>query len=339
MEHETVKNIITIGTSAGGISAVSRLASTFSRDLDAAVFIVIHVPVNSMTQVILNTIQKKTALKCIIPADQQLIENRNIYLAPADHHMLLEAGTIRITKGAYENHWRPSIDVLFRSAAAAYNACVTGIILTGLLDDGTSGMSAIKRSGGLCMVQEPSEADFPDMPNNVLHNMEVDYKVSVDEMGYILSDLFSRSSCKEMPVPEDVKLEAEIAKRMSTSVEDLKKLGDITPFTCPDCGGVLVKVEADAVPRYRCYTGHTFTEKTLEGEQLKGLEDSLWVAIRMLEERKNLLLTMSDYEPARNGVTGQSREKRVEEIKLHVDRLKLMLMDFGKHTDSYTLIN
>jgi len=330
MKSETIKNIITIGTSAGGISAVSRLVSTFHEDLDAAVFIVIHVSRNSMTDVILNTIQKKTLLKCVLPEDQDLIQNRTIYLAPADRHMLLERGTIRITKGAYENHWRPSIDVLFRSAAAAYNGCVTGIVLTGLLDDGTSGMYAIKRSGGRCMVQEPAEADFPDMPNNVLGNMEVDYKVSIDEMGHILTDLFSRSSCEETVVPDDVLLEAEIAKRMSSSVEDLKKLGEITTLTCPDCGGVLARVAEDIVPRYRCYTGHTFTEKSLEDEQVKGIEDSLWVAIRMLEERKNLLRTMTGNlsDPPGNQ-TDQPGKRRSEEIQVHIDRLKMMLMDLG----------
>jgi two-component system chemotaxis response regulator CheB len=340
-EQEVIRNIITIGTSAGGISAVSRLASTFHEDLDAAVFIVIHISRNSLTDVILHTIQKQTALKCVIPEDQQLIENRTIYLAPADHHMLLERGTIRITKGAYENHWRPSIDVLFRSAAAAYNSCVTGIILTGLLDDGTSGMYAIKRCGGLCMVQEPAEAEFPDMPNNVLQNVEVDYSASIDEIGHILSDLFSRDSCMETAVPEDVKLEAEIAKRMSSNIEDLKRLGDLTPLTCPDCGGVLVKVEADAVPRYRCYTGHTFTELALENEQVKGIEDSLWVAIRMMEERKNLLMNIKNYEPGQNdnGVAEQSRKQRAGEIQLHIDRLKIMLMGLGENKNPVVQIN
>jgi two-component system chemotaxis response regulator CheB len=330
MKSENLKNIITIGTSAGGISAVSRLVSTFHEDLDAAVFIVIHVSRDSMVDVILGIIQKNTLLNCVIPEDQDLIENRTIYLAPSDHHMMLERGTIRITKGAYENHWRPSIDVLFRSAAAAYNACVTGIILTGLLDDGTSGMYAIKRSGGRCMIQEPAEADFPDMPTNVLNNMDVDYRVSIDEMGHILSDLFSRSACEETAVPDDVRLEAEIAMRMSSNLEDLKQLGELTSLTCPDCGGVLARVSEDAIPRYRCYTGHTFTEKSLEDEQIKGIEDSLWVAIRMLEERKNLLQTIAGNQHGRsNGMAEYTGKQRTEEIQLHVDRLKMMLMDLG----------
>lgn len=317
-----VKNIITIGASAGGIAAVSRLLSTFSKQLDASVFIVIHISRNSLTDVILSQIQRQTPLKCVIPKDGDSIINGHIYLAPADHHMMLEKEKILVKKGAFENHWRPSIDVLFRSAAATYGACVTGIILTGLLDDGTSGMSAIKRSGGMCIVQDPVEADFPDMPKNVLQNIAVDYEVPIADMGYILSDLFSRQGCKSDNVPDDVKLEAEITRRMSSNVNELKKLGTLTAFTCPDCGGALVKVEQDMVPRYRCYTGHSFTEKTLENEQVKSLEDSLWVAIRMMEERRNLLNTMSNQNEA-------VRKERAEEILIHIERLKNMLTNIG----------
>lgn len=317
-----VKNIITIGASAGGIAAVSRLISTFSRQLDASVFIVIHISRNSLTDVILNQIQRQTALKCIIPEDGDPIRNGHIYLATADHHMILEKNRILIRKGAFENHWRPSIDVLFRSAAATYGSCVTGIILTGLLDDGTSGMSAIKRSGGVCIVQDPVEADFPDMPKNVLQNIAVDYKVPIADMGYILSDLFSRQECKGGDAPEDVRLEAEITRRMSSNVNELEKLGMQTACTCPDCGGALVKVEQDAVPRYRCYTGHSFTAKALENEQARSLEDSLWVAIRMMEERRNLLTTMSSQDvPA--------RMERAGEILIHIECLRNMLTNIG----------
>ncbi len=329
MKTETVKNIITIGTSAGGISAVSKLVSTFNQDLDAAIFIVIHLSRKSTMEVILHTVQKQTRLKCVVPEDQQEIENRTIYLAKADHHMLLEKGRVIITRGAFENHWRPSIDVLFRSAAAAYGSQVTGIILTGLLDDGTSGMTAIKRSGGLCIVQDPAEAEFPDMPNNVLRAVEVDYSVPVSEMEYILTDQFSRSSNKETEAPADVKLEAEITRRMTSNVEDLAKLGDFTQLTCPECGGVLVKVANDKIPRYRCYTGHSFTEKVLEDEQLKGIEDSLWVAIRMMEERKNLLLNMKEY-GVREGHIKSANKELAEGIQLHINRLRKMLMDLGE---------
>lgn len=196
MENGELKNIITIGASAGGIAAVSRLVATFQQDMNAAVFIVIHVSVHSEAGVILHNIQKNTSWQCTVPADQEVIKSGTIYLAPSDHHMMVEKGTISINRGAFENHMRPSVDVLFRSAAAAYNSRVTGIILTGLLDDGALGMYAIKRCGGLCMVQDPEEAEYPDMPVNVLKMIEVDYKVAINEMGYILSDLFSRKPLK-----------------------------------------------------------------------------------------------------------------------------------------------
>lgn len=332
MKKNKVTNIITIGTSAGGLTAVSRLVKTFNEDLDAAVFIVIHMARNSSAGVIQDIIQRQALLPCVIPEDRDPIQNKTIYLAKADHHLLIEKGTIRVTKGAYENHWRPAIDVLFRSAAVAYNSCVTGIILTGLLDDGTSGMYAIKKSGGRSIVQDPAEADFPDMPLNVLQAIEVDYKVSVDEMGYILADLYSRSSCEPVEVPKDIQIEAAIAERMSTNTEDQLQLGTLTPLTCPDCGGVMVQVENDAVTRFRCYTGHTFTEKSLETEQLKGIEESLWVAIRMLEERRNLLLNIGRSNIARSSEQLLAHKKKhAADIQLHVDRLKEILIGLNEN--------
>ena len=318
------KNIITIGASAGGLEAVTRLVKTFRSDIDAAIFIVIHLSTISRADVISEIIQNDTTLNCVIPYDQQEIENRTIYLAPTDHHMLLEKGYIRITKGSTENHYRPSIDVLFRSAATSYTACVTGIVLTGLLDDGTSGMNAIKRCGGTCIVQAPEDAAFPDMPNSVLKNINVDYSVPITGMADILDNLYSQAACQELEVPADIKLETEIAKRVTTNVSDLSQLGDFTPFTCPDCGGAMVKVDSDTVTRYRCYTGHAFTEKFLETEQLKRIEESLWVSIRMMEERKNLLLSM-DLGP-RPQSSIERKNERIMSIQLHIDTLRATLL-------------
>lgn len=115
------------------------------------------------------------------------------------------------------------------------------------------------------------------MPLNVLHNVDVDYCVSIEEMAYILLDLFSKTKPAVTDVPEDVQLEAKIALRMSSEVEDVYKLGHLTPFTCPECGGTLVKIEEGYLKRYKCYTGHSFTEKSLEEAQIKAMEDSLWV--------------------------------------------------------------
>ena len=327
-----VKNIITIGASAGGLEAITRLVKTFKNDMDAAILIVIHLSNYSRSDVIIDILQKNTTLKCIVPFDQQEIENSTIYLAPTDRHLLLERGRMRITRGAKENHYRPSIDALFRSAAEAYTGCVTGIILTGLLDDGSSGMNAIKRCGGRCIVQDPNEAAFTDMPNSVLRTTAVDFTMSIHEMGYVLDDLYSRSICHQQQVPADIKLEAEIARRLTTNIEDIRNLGSFTPLTCPDCGGVMVKVDDDEPARYRCYTGHTFTEKILESEQLKRIEESMWVSIRMLEERKNLLLNMQG-ETNSNGQTPERRDERIGDMQVHIDTLRNALLSMNTITD------
>lgn len=282
MDNYDVKNIITIGASAGGISAVSELASGIKLELDAAVFVVIHISKNSLVEIIRQQIQKRTSLKCVVAADGDRIKKNVIYLAPPDRHMMLEKGKILVEKGAYDSHWRPSIDVLFRSAAATYDSCVTGIILTGLLDDGTSGMTAIKRSGGVCIIQDPEEAEFPDMPQNVLKAIKVDFKAPLYEIGYILSDLHSRKPCEVGTVPDEVKLEAEITKNLSSET----------------------------------------TENFSQVDQSKELEESLWIAIRMMEERRNLLENMTSYNDA-------GRNERIFQLGKHLNRLKRLLLELG----------
>jgi two-component system chemotaxis response regulator CheB len=323
---KNVRNIITIGASAGGLSAVSKLLAKLPADLDAAVFIVIHLGKAAIVDVVLNMLGKNSALSISVPEDGTPINTGQVYLAPSDSHMMLEKGHILIKQGAKENHWRPSIDVLFRTAAAAYDSCVTGIILTGLLDDGTSGMAAIKKCGGRCIVQEPGDAEFPDMPNNVLNNMDVDYRVQIEEMGYILSDLYSRNNCDATSVPDDVKLESAITLRMATSLPATAQLGTLTPFTCPDCGGVLTQIdETDAETRYRCFTGHVFSESFLENQYADKTEETLWVAIRMMEERRNFNNTMR-----KHGVNEREREERDKEILAHIERLKTIMQQVAK---------
>ena len=187
-----VKDIIVIGASAGGYNAITKLVSKLPGDRQVAIFVVMHMAKTSSPSIFKEHLEKNTQYKCHIPADKEEIQSGCIYIAQPDLHMLIKPGRIHLVRGEKENHWRPSIDVLFRSAAASYGSCVTGIILSGMMDDGTSGMSAIKKSGGICIVQEPSEAEFSDMPLNVLNHVEVDHRVPIDDMGYILDDILSK---------------------------------------------------------------------------------------------------------------------------------------------------
>jgi two-component system chemotaxis response regulator CheB len=332
-----IKKIIVIGASAGGYKAIADLVGAISPDMDVAVFAVLHMSSNSSGEIVLHHLQQRTSLTCRVATDGMQIAGGHLYLAPPDHHMMIKDGSIRVHNGPRENRWRPSIDVLFRSAAACCDSHVIGIILSGLMDDGTSGMSAIKRSGGICIVQEPKEAEYPDMPNSVLNSVDVDYQVPVSDMGYVISDVLSKQINAMLPIPEDVKIEAEITEKMVSNIEQLEQIGSHTNFTCPDCGGHLWKISQDGVHRYRCYTGHVYTERVLNEKQSEGLEESLWVSIRILEERRNLLAIMAGHEKeAGQEAASLETKKRSEEVDIHIERLKTVLLAMS-HTNSATV--
>jgi two-component system chemotaxis response regulator CheB len=329
-----IKNVILIGASAGGFKAIFQMVEKIPANIPAAIFVVMHLGKQSMPEIIAQQVQKVTKFTCSIPTNGEEIKAGHLYVAPKDSHMLITKDVIHITKGPHENRWRPSIDVLFRSAAAAYDSKVIGIVLSGMMDDGTSGMSAIKRSGGVCIVQEPLEAEFPDMPRNVLNKVDVDYQVSVNDISYILDDLFAKPEGTMHAIPEDIKIEAQIAQGMISSVNELKKIGEQSDFTCPECGGSLFTMHNDNTHRYRCFTGHTYNEKLLVETQAEALEESIWVCIRMLEERKGLLRKVAEHEGeiGQNGNALQSL-KISEDIVQHIERLKALLVTMSKNGD------
>src|SRR5438046_2361834 len=151
------RDIIVIGASAGGVEALVELVRLLPPDLPAAVFVVLHVPPQS-TSVLPSILNRARTLPAVHPHDGQATQHGRIYVAPPDHHMLIKDGTIRLTRGPRENRNRPAADALFRTAARDYGPRVTGVVLSGALDDGTAGLSAIKSRGGLAVVQDPAEA-------------------------------------------------------------------------------------------------------------------------------------------------------------------------------------
>jgi len=156
-------DIIVIGTSAGGVDALVKVVSALPGDLPAALFVVLHVSADSSSM--LPTILSRSGpLPAIHPEDGTPFVHGTIYVAPPDNHLMLESGKVRVVRGPKENRQRPSVDPLFRSAALTYGPRVTGVILTGALDDGTAGLLAIKHSGGVAIVQAPYEALYASMP-------------------------------------------------------------------------------------------------------------------------------------------------------------------------------
>jgi two-component system, chemotaxis family, protein-glutamate methylesterase/glutaminase len=259
------------------------------------------------------------------------IRNRHLYLAIPDKHLLVKGGVMLFGSGPTENRWRPSIDALFRSAAAAYNSRVIGIVLTGMLNDGTAGMIAIKKCGGTSIVQDPAQAEYSEMPESVLQNTAVDYCVKLEQMGTLLREKTINGIPEPHEVPSEVKLEAEIAEKAIVNMDILKDLANHSVFTCPDCGGGLWEMKNEGISRYRCHTGHVYTQDEFDLKQQDALEGTLWVALRMMEERKQLMDKMAKEEKNKGWVsTAEKKHQRAEELTVHIERLKQLLFDTKK---------
>jgi len=324
------KFVIVVGASAGGLNALSEFVGQLKAGMDASVFIVMHLSRTSISDFLMHRLQPVTQLKCNIAADGAIIEKDEIYIAASNCHLLVKKGSIVLGRGPEENRWRPSIDVLFRSAAAAYSTRVIGVVLTGMLDDGTTGMMAIKRSGGTCIVQDPNEAEYPDMPLSVLNNMEADYCISLADMGEVIFGI-TQTTPEEKPAPDDVIIESEIAERVVVDYDNVRKLGEKSIYACPDCGGGLWNITNDGegqgkVDRYRCHIGHSYSEKDLVIKQSEIFESTLWTALRIMEERRNLLKKMEN-DHTKKGLSTMAKgyKEKADGIQVHVDKMKEIL--------------
>jgi two-component system chemotaxis response regulator CheB len=316
--------IIVIGTSAGGLEALDRLIGQLPTDLPAAIFIVQHMAPDNTGEALLQRLGKYKAFDCKLAKDRQAFETGRIYIAPPDFHLLVKKTTMLVTKGARENRSRPGIDPLFRSAAVAHGPQVIGIVLTGMLDDGTAGLIAIKKCGGVTVVQDPQEAAYPEMPQSALNNLDVDHCLPAAEMGRLLGKLVREPLGKTKAIPKDVRTEAAIAERVLSDVAQVNGLGSQVPYNCPNCGGVLWEMHHAGTERYRCHTGHSFTASTLLASQSEKIEETLWVSLRMFEERKNLLNSMARGEQGPNAKS--SYRERAKEADIHIERIRSMLL-------------
>lgn len=324
--HTAPRFIVVIGTSAGGLTALEELVGYLKPGMRTAFFIVLHLSRKGIGDFLVHRLQRNTLLTCLIPSTNDPIREDHIYIAPPDHHLIVQKDTIIIGYGPEENRWRPSIDVLFRSAGAAYNGHTIGIVLTGLLDDGTAGMHAIKKCGGTSIVQDPNEAEYPDMPLSVLNNMEVDHCISLSAMGDLLGKITGNTEVKETEVPPEINAESQIAEKVATGIDKVTPLGDLSVYSCPDCGGSLWHIDNANICRYRCHIGHSYSETDLNSKQGEMLEATLWVALRMMEERKRLLKKM-ETDSTKKGFSriATGHIESANALDVHINKLKQLL--------------
>lgn len=319
--------LIVIGTSAGGMPALTTLVAQLPATLPAAVLVVQHLAPDSTGEPLVGRLSSHTALRCQLAHNGDHLHAGHLYLAPPDRHLLVKDNHLLVTKGPRENNYRPAADALFRSAAVAYGPNVVGVVLTGLLHDGTAGLEFIKRCGGTAVVQDPADAEFPSMPESALRAVAIDYIAPISQMGTLLANLVNPARAvphSHVEIPPDIQLEAAIAERVVGTVEEVSQLGHQVPLTCPDCGGNLWQVDHGNLLRFRCHTGHAFTAEALAESSQHALEETLWVALRMMEERKNLLSSMAAHS-APQWNTHQA--ERLADLQRHVNRMREFMLN------------
>ena len=299
-------DIVVIGASAGGIDAIRRLIATLPADFPGAIIIVQHLHPQSPGTVPAS-LQSLTKLRVHTAVDGMAIEPGHVYVAPPDRHVLLTPDRLHVTRGPEENRHRPAVDPLFRSAAYNYGRRVVAVVLSGTMDDGASGLWSVRTCGGITIVQDPTEAQYSEMPTSALMTLDVDYCLGLDGIASTL-DRLARESVNGAPAPAPGLLKrigreaAFAAGDKDTNVEDMDSLGKPSGFSCPACHGVLWELDDGKFVHYRCHIGHAFGPDTLLAAQADEIDMALESALRALEEKgaaaRRLRDRMSDKVPA-----------------------------------------
>ncbi len=313
-------DLVVIGASAGGVAPLREIVAGLPSDFPASVMVVLHLS-REQPSMLADLLDRGGPLAASFAEEGEPIEPGRIYVAPADKHLMVEDEQLSVVYGPTENRHRPSVDVLFRSAARWYGPRVVGVVLSGALDDGTAGLVAIKIRGGVTVVQDPVEAFMSDMPRNALRYLEIDHVLPAAEIAPLLIRLTRERARPGEPASDDMAKETEIVELDPKVLEDGDKPGRNSVFSCPDCNGVLWEIEEGNLLRFRCRVGHAYSPESMVAAHSDSLERALFTALRILEERMAL----------RKRMLSQAKERRLAHLAEH---FQTELQTLEKDTDA-----
>jgi two-component system chemotaxis response regulator CheB len=303
--------IVVIGASSGGLDALRVLVAALPTNLAASVLVVLHTQEEYRAS-LPEILSRHGPLRAVHPVLGERLEPGLIYVAPPDNHLLVRAGYVDIKRGPTEDGYRPSVDVLLRSAAAVYGPQVIGVVLTGQLDCGTAGLLSVKARGGIAVVQDPEDAVAPQMPASALRHVAVDYSAPIAEMGALIARLVNEPATGPIAtLPREI-LELEGGE-----------LGASAEIVCPHCAAHLTYTEVAGYHRFRCHVGHAFSMESLVREQAETVERAMWAAVRALEESADLSVRLT------HNASGDLRARfteRAEQQQAHADMLRELLL-------------
>jgi two-component system chemotaxis response regulator CheB len=286
------ERIVVMGASSGGVTALEQAVAGLPADFPAAVLVVLHMAATqrSLLHLILN---RAGTLPATLAVDGEPLAGGRIYVAVPDHHLMVADDRVRVVRGPKENRYRPSVDSLFRSAAYHFGSRAIGVVLSGSLADGSSGLYTIKRTGGVAVVQDPEDAASDSMPLNALRRVDIDYSVPARELGALLSGIVAEAPPRE-PLDaahyrNELKLDVDVSAADSAFEKGIMDRAEPSVYTCPECHGVLFRIKEGKVDRFRCHTGHGYTTQALAEELAETCEAALWSAVKTLQESAALL--------------------------------------------------
>lgn len=291
------RDLVVVGGSAGGVDALKRFVAALPPDLPAAVCVTLHLASGSPSM-LPGILARISAIRVEPAVDGTALEDGVVYVSQPDSHLVVVDDRLVLGQGARENGNRPSVDVLLRSAAVARGSRVVGIVLTGMLDDGTAGLAAVARYGGAALVQDPEDAEFPSMPSNALRGTPHAQVLPLDALAEEVVRIVSSDEVGSADV--DAEQRARDAAEVSSAVgldpllPDGSQIAPPSRYSCPDCGGVLNELGHETALRFRCRVGHAYTAGSLLQHQAGTVEDALWTAMRALEEREEISNRLAD---------------------------------------------
>jgi two-component system, chemotaxis family, protein-glutamate methylesterase/glutaminase len=333
---EPAPSVVVVGASAGGVEALTALAGGLPEDLDAAVCVVLHLPAGAESR-LAEIISRAGPLPAIQARGGEELTRGRVYVAPPDRHLMVRGRYVLVGRGAHENGVRPSIDVLFRSAAISHGRRAVAVVLSGARDDGVAGASAVGARGGCVVVQSPDDALFPGMPSETVSRDHPDRVLPLAELAAAVTTAVRRLS-KEVPMSEndgdEMSLETEYATLDAEALERDGPPGDSSPYACPACGGVLWELADEDLLRFRCRVGHAYSAEGAVEAQGESVEAALWTALRALQERAQL----SERLAAQVGSAGATRSRTrfeafAREAREQADLIRRVLAGNGTARD------
>ena len=327
------RDLVVIGSSAGGVAALPRVIQRLPACFPAAVCVVQHLATSRDPRLV-DIIGRGAELPVVWGEQGAHLECGTVYVAPPDVHLVFVDDHIQLAMGPRENYSRPSIDKMFRSAAAVHGGRTIGVLLTGMLADGVAGLRAIRDAGGVVIVQDPEDAAFPDLPTNALRAIEPDRTLPLDDIAATLVAL-AGSPARPAAVPPELTLEARL-DREGGDPRDLSRLGTQTTLACPECSGPLWEVNGESPLRYRCYLGHGTNAHELLSQNSEQIEQALWSAVRALSDRAATLEALA-LEAAQEGnvASSESYAARARDARTHATVAREFMFDAAGRVTSH----